>query len=89
MISSHGQEEIRRLVAAQHPPEVSAAFVFLIAFVMLRTALMTQRPTVEPRYLIECYPLVLSFCAVALCRKKQSRTAYRGDRYENTTSVQV
>ena len=32
------------------------AMIFLVAFLLLRTALVTQLPTVEPRYVIPCFP---------------------------------
>ncbi|MFZ0523501.1 MAG: hypothetical protein WAL95_20915 [Candidatus Acidiferrales bacterium] len=41
------------------------AGTFLILFVALRTLAMTQLQTVEPRYVIECFPAVLAFGALA------------------------
>jgi 4-amino-4-deoxy-L-arabinose transferase-like glycosyltransferase len=38
---------------------------FLILFVAIRTVVMTQLQTVEPRYVIECFPAVLAFGALA------------------------
>jgi len=38
---------------------------FLILFVVIRTVVMTQLQTVEPRYVIECFPAVLAFGALA------------------------
>ena len=41
-------------------------FILPMAYLVLRTALLTQRPTVEPRYMIVCIPLLLALGAVAL-----------------------
>ena len=41
------------------------AGAFLILFVAIRTLAMTQLQTVEPRYVIECFPVVLAFGALA------------------------
>jgi hypothetical protein len=40
------------------------ALPFMIAFIIIRTAVMTQMPTVEPRYVIECYPVIIAFGAL-------------------------
>jgi 4-amino-4-deoxy-L-arabinose transferase-like glycosyltransferase len=42
-----------------------AGISFLIAFLLIRTAFLTQLQTVEPRYVIECFPVVLALCALA------------------------
>jgi hypothetical protein len=39
--------------------------VFLIALVLIRTIFLTQLQTVEPRYVIVCYPVVLALGALA------------------------
>lgn len=44
------------------------ALALLIAFVVVRTALLTQLQTVEPRYVIVCFPVVLALGAVACAR---------------------
>lgn len=41
------------------------ALALLIAFVVIRTALLTQLQTVEPRYVIVCFPVVLALGALA------------------------
>lgn len=41
------------------------AWVFLISFLALRTALLTQLQTVEPRYTIVCFPMILALGALA------------------------
>ena len=41
------------------------AATFLILFVAIRTVALTQLQTVEPRYVIECFPVVLAFSALA------------------------
>jgi hypothetical protein len=37
----------------------------LMLYVLLRSVAMTQLPTVEPRYVIECFPVVLAFGGLA------------------------
>ena len=41
---------------------------FLIAFIAIRTAFLTQLHTVEPRYVIECMPALYALAALALVR---------------------
>jgi hypothetical protein len=41
------------------------AGTFLILFMAIRTVAMTQLQTVEPRYVIECFPVVLAFGGLA------------------------
>lgn len=45
-----------------------------ITFIVVRTALLTQLPTVEPRYVIVCFPAVLALGALA-CAILQRDTA--------------
>jgi len=57
------------------------AGTFLILFVAIRTVAMTQLQTVEPRYVIECFPVVLAFgalaCAIPRRREVEAREALR------------
>jgi hypothetical protein len=41
------------------------AGAFLILFVAIRTVALTQLQTVEPRYVVECFPVVLALSALA------------------------
>jgi hypothetical protein len=41
------------------------AIAFLITLVLVRTVFLTQLPTVEPRYVIVCYPAILALGALA------------------------
>jgi hypothetical protein len=41
------------------------AIAFLVAFVVIRTLFLTQLPTVEPRYVIVCYPVILALGALS------------------------
>jgi hypothetical protein len=52
---------------------------FLIAFVVIRTALLTQLPTVEPRYVIVCFPAVLALGALvcAIPQRESSAASHR------------
>jgi hypothetical protein len=43
----------------------SAAVWFLVTFFLVRTAFLTQMQTVEPRYVIECFPAVIALGALA------------------------
>jgi hypothetical protein len=36
---------------------------FLLAFILMRTAFFTQNDTPEPRYMLECYPIVIALGA--------------------------
>jgi hypothetical protein len=49
---------------------VRAGIPFLLAFLVIRTAFLTQLQTVEPRYVIECFPVVLVLCALAWVRSR-------------------
>jgi len=42
-----------------------AGISFLLAFLVIRTAFLTQLQTVEPRYVMECFPVVLALSALA------------------------
>ncbi len=46
------------------------ALAFLIAFVVVRTAFLTQLQTVEPRYVIVCFPLILALGALAFATRQ-------------------
>lgn len=52
-----------------------AGISFLIAFLLIRTAFLTQLQTVEPRYVIECFPAVLALCALACVHSGKPRVA--------------
>jgi len=45
-------------------PAGRAAVMTLVIFVLLRTAFLTTLETPEPRYVLECYPIVLAFGAM-------------------------
>ena len=47
-----------------------AGIPFLIAFLVIRTAFLTQLQTVEPRYVMECFPVLLVLCALAWVRPR-------------------
>jgi hypothetical protein len=40
------------------------AATLLVLFVTIRTVAMTQLQTVEPRYVIECFPIVVALGAL-------------------------
>lgn len=56
-----------------------AAVGFLATFIVVRTALLTQVQTVEPRYVIACFPVVLALCALAYVRIRPHRVVARPD----------
>jgi 4-amino-4-deoxy-L-arabinose transferase-like glycosyltransferase len=47
------------------------ALALLIAFIVARTALLTQLQTVEPRYVIVCFPAILALGALAFTVRQQ------------------
>ncbi len=51
------------------------ALTFLITFIVVRTALLTQLQTVEPRYVIVCFPVILALGALAITVRRQDITA--------------
>ncbi len=53
------------------------AAAFLVAFILLRTAYLTQGETPEPRYVIECFP-VLCALAAQLWTRPFANTAHQG-----------
>ncbi len=59
---------LRRLLRWRgvHAPRIRWSVAFLIAFVLIRTAFLTTVETPEPRYVLECFPVVLVLGAMAL-----------------------
>jgi hypothetical protein len=53
---------VRQRAAAN--PGASTALAFLVAFIVLRTAFLTQVETPEPRYVLECFPALLALGAL-------------------------
>jgi 4-amino-4-deoxy-L-arabinose transferase-like glycosyltransferase len=53
------------LQRAEAPPGVRTAVILLVAFVAARTLYITQVQTPEPRYVLECFPVLLVFGALA------------------------
>ena len=45
----------------------------LVSFLVIRTALLTQLPTVEPRYIVVCFPAVAALGALAFVKSKRDR----------------
>jgi 4-amino-4-deoxy-L-arabinose transferase-like glycosyltransferase len=53
-------------------PDVRAAVVLLVGFVLLRTAFLTTVETPEPRYVLVCFPALIALAAHAFpCRNHQ------------------
>jgi Kef-type K+ transport system membrane component KefB len=46
------------------------AAALLLLFVFLRTAFLSTLENPEPRYTLECYPVIIVFAAAWLARKK-------------------
>jgi cobalamin synthase len=44
----------------------SQGVALLVAFIVIRTALLTQLQTVEPRYTVICIPMILALAALAV-----------------------
>ncbi len=51
------------------------AATFLILFVAIRTVAMTQLQTVEPRYVIECFPVIVALGALAWAMPERQTAA--------------
>ena len=47
----------------------------LVSYLLIRTALLTQLPTVEPRYVVVCFPAVAALGALAFVKSQQDRLA--------------
>jgi hypothetical protein len=50
------------------PPGVSTAVILGVVFIVVRTLYLTQVQTPEPRYVLECFPVLLAFGALAWLR---------------------
>jgi hypothetical protein len=44
----------------------------IVAYLVIRTALFTQLPTVEPRYVVVCFPAIAALGALAFVKSNQS-----------------
>lgn len=65
-----------------------SAIAMLVAFVVIRTAFLTQQLSVEPRYVIVCFPAFLAIAAQALAISRHSlapKTALR--RWQSSESA--
>ena len=49
----------------------------MVAYVVLRSVLLLTLEAPEPRYTLECFPIVIAFAAAALDRPKQFRHGCR------------
>jgi 4-amino-4-deoxy-L-arabinose transferase-like glycosyltransferase len=58
------------LIGAFYWPRFATA---MVAYVVLRSMLLLTLDAPEPRYTLECFPIVIAFAAVALDRPKQFR----------------
>ncbi len=58
------------LIGAFYWPRYRAV---MVAYVLLRSALLTTLEAPEPRYTLECFPIVIAFAAAALNKLKFSR----------------
>ena len=59
------------LAGPQRDPEESQArwaLALVVAFILVRTAFLTQVETPEPRYVLECFPALLALAALAWTR---------------------
>jgi hypothetical protein len=61
-------------------PQARLAITLLLAFIALRTAFLTTQEAPEPRYVLECFPIVLALAAQIFVRKDLSeRTKTAGE----------
>lgn len=56
-------------------PPLSAA---MVAFALMRCALLATIPAPEPRYTLECFPMIIALAAVALSGRAESRPILNG-----------
>jgi hypothetical protein len=54
-------------------PQAKAAVALLAAFVVVRTAFLTSLETPEPRYVLECFPVLLVLAAQVFAKPKGAR----------------
>ena len=55
----------------------------LVLYLVIRTALLTQLPTIEPRYIVVCFPAVAALGALAFVKSKSDHLAAgREDSFE-------
>jgi hypothetical protein len=61
----------------------NAGCAVLVLYLVIRTALLTQLSTVEPRYVVVCFPVVAALGALAFVKSRQDRSAVtREDSFE-------
>jgi hypothetical protein len=61
----------------------NAGCAVLVLYLVIRTALLTQLSTVEPRYVVVCFPAVAALGALAFVKSRQDRLATaREDSFE-------
>jgi hypothetical protein len=68
-------------VVGAWPSRAQPGLALLIGFVAIRTAFMTQLQTVEPRYVIACFPAMLAIGAQAWAFAPQFRGSPASDRH--------
>jgi 4-amino-4-deoxy-L-arabinose transferase-like glycosyltransferase len=49
---------------------MSAGCALVVLYLVIRTTLLTQLATVEPRYVVVCFPAVAALCALAFVKSK-------------------
>ncbi|HEY1924067.1 MAG TPA: hypothetical protein VGG58_02360, partial [Candidatus Acidoferrum sp.] len=59
----------------------------LVLYLVIRTALLTQLGTIEPRYVVVCFPAVAALGALAFVKSRQDRlAAAREDSFETNAA---
>jgi hypothetical protein len=58
----------------RHWPLLSGA---MIAFILLRCALLATIEAPEPRYTLECFPMILVLASIAFAPRREGSTAHR------------
>jgi 4-amino-4-deoxy-L-arabinose transferase-like glycosyltransferase len=77
-IAATGFYRIRSARNSQ-PPGAGTALALLVVFVLVRTAFLTQVEAPEPRYVLECFPVLFALGAMCWLEKMPSATrAARG-----------
>jgi hypothetical protein len=47
----------------------------MLAFILLRCALLATIEAPEPRYTLECFPMVIALAAIALASRRRAATS--------------
>src|SRR6266481_159370 len=67
-------------IAGAWSGRTNPGILLIVAFIVIRTAFLTQVQTCEPRYVLECFPALLAVSAQLFRRSTQGRPAKSGEK---------